>query len=223
MAGDSGVDHPAAGTVVDLIAASRGDTLLSWVDRLEGDGIVVSAPQDASSRPVLLPPGEHVDVVWKDAGELRSLPTVLASITPGERPSWRLEPAGVAKRGQRRDAVRAPLSAPVQLSAEKGRVRATTVDLSEGGLRCILEKEGVSSGPDSAGGWAPRAGEVVRLSVMLPDLTISCLAEIARLHPREDARVELSTRFIGLQEHEQDVIRHRVFTRLRELRQRGLL
>ncbi len=58
---------------------------------------------------------------------------------------------------------------------------------------------------------------------MLPDLTVTCLSEISRLHPRDDSRVELSLRFIGLSEHVQDDIRRRVFARLRDLRQRGLL
>ena len=231
MLDDFSQDYPARGTVLDLIAASRADTLLSWVDDVADGEIVVSAPMDTSLRPVLLPVGEHVEIVWKSAGELRSLPAVLTSITPGERPRWQLRRAGLVKRGQRRDAVRAPLTVPVQVYAEKGLgryaenglARATTVDISEGGLRCVLEMERWDPERGDTTAWTPQVGDVVRLSATLPDLTITCLAEITRRHPREDARVELSTRFIGLQEYQQDLIRRRVFARLRELRQRGLL
>jgi len=58
---------------------------------------------------------------------------------------------------------------------------------------------------------------------MLPDLTVACVSEISRRHPRDDARTELSLRFIGLPEHAQDDLRRLVFARLRDLRQRGLL
>lgn len=66
-------------------------------------------------------------------------------------------------------------------------------------------------------------GDVVRVSALLPDLVITCLAEVTRRHPREDARMEVSLRFIGLPERQQDLVRRRVFARLRDLRRRGLL
>ena len=68
-----------------------------------------------------------------------------------------------------------------------------------------------------------RVGDVVRASVTFPDLTVTCLSEIARRHPRDDGRTEVSLRFIGMPEHVQDDLRRRVFARLRDLRQRGLL
>ena len=36
------------------------------------------------------------------------------------------------------------------------------------------------------------------MSVTLPDLTVTCLSEIARRRPRDDERIDLSLRFIGL-------------------------
>jgi hypothetical protein len=223
MLDEPGQDYPPHGTVLDLIAASRRDTFLSWVDAA-GDGeIVVTAPKDASLQLVGLPVGEHLEIVWTHSGELRSLPVVLASISAGEQPHWQLRPAGVAKRGQRRDAVRAPLTVPVRLQAEGGQAGGATVDLSEGGLRCILDKERAPAGQSDAAAWAPEVGDVIRVIATLPDFTLSCLAEVTRRYPRDDERVELSARFVGLQEHEQDLIRRRVFARLRELRQRGLL
>ncbi|OMQ16041.1 hypothetical protein A7K94_0205205, partial [Modestobacter sp. VKM Ac-2676] len=47
--------------------------------------------------------------------------------------------------------------------------------------------------------------------------------ETIRVHRREDECSELSVRFIGLSEKDQDAIRARVFAGLRDLRQRGLL
>ena len=211
---------PQRGTVLDLVPASRGETFMSWADAVHGDEIVVTAPKDRSMRPVEIPVGDRVDVVWKAAGELCSLPCVLAAVESSEQPRWLLRRAGAVQRGQRRDAVRAPMTVPVRLGPDTARVAGATVDLSEGGLRCVLD-----AGPAPEWLAAPEqaAGTVVQVSVQLSDLTISCLGEITRRFPRDDARTEVSVRFIGLPEHVQDEVRRRIFDRLRDLRRRGLL
>jgi hypothetical protein len=208
---------PAIGSVLDLVAVSRSETFLSWMDEHAEDGLLVTTPCDSDRRPISLPLGERLDVVWSTAHGLRTVPAELAGIVLGELPRWRLEVEGVAKRGQRRDAVRAPLIVPVELGLAVDPLLGRTVDLSEGGLRCLLDRTVDARQP------VPAVGEVIRVAVVLPDLTVRCLSEVTRLFPRKDARVELSVRFIGLPEKDQDAVRRRVFARLRELRQRGLL
>jgi hypothetical protein len=220
MDDDGEVEFPATGTVVDLIPASRAGTFLSWAVASAGAELLVLVPIDQARRPVSLTPGERIDLVWREPSGLLSLPTMLAAVLPGERPCWRLRVAGVVKRGQRRDAVRAPITAEVRLGAGPAAVSGVTVDLSEGGLRCVLDTPRLSAG---AGGPAPEQGAVVRTVVVLPEFRIDCLSEVVRQHPRDDARVELSLRFIGLTEFEADGVRRFVFARQRELRQRGLL
>lgn len=217
-------DHPEVGTVLDLIPASRGDAFESWMDAVDGGDLLVSIPQDLARRPMVPADGERIDVIWKASGVSRCLPAVLAGIDLGEPPHWRLRPAGVVQRGQRREAVRAPIRVPIALGTGASDARATSLDLSEGGLRCVLDRQprpapGAHVAPQSAF----RAGDVVPVSVMLPDLTITCLSEITRLHPRDDARTEMSLRFIGLAENLEDELRRRVFARLRDLRHRGLV
>ena len=226
MLGLPGEDYPEVGTVLDLLPASRGEAFLSWLDDVDDEDLVVSIPNDLARRPVALAVGETIDVVWKASGALRCLPVVLAGIDLGESPHWRLRRAGVVKRGQRRDAVRAPLRVPVTLGAGASAARAMSIDLSEGGLRCVLDRQprpvpGAIAQVSAQSAF--RAGDVVRVSAMLPALTVTCLSEVTRLHPRDDSRTELSLRFIGLSEHLQDDLRRRVFARLRDLRQRGLL
>jgi len=218
-------DSPAVGAVLDLIPASRDEAFISWLDAVDGEDLVVSIPYDLARRPVTLAPGEQIELIWNASGALRSLPVVLAGIDLGEPPRWRLRRAGVVHRGQRRDAVRAPLRAPVRLGTDGSAAHGTTVDLSEGGLRCVLDRERRPAPAENAldARAAFRAGDVVRVSVTLPELTVTCLSEISRRHPREDGRTEVSLRFIGMPEHVQDDLRHRVFARLRDLRQRGLL
>jgi hypothetical protein len=227
MLGEPGEDYPTIGSAVDLIAASRGDTLTSWTDDVQDEELLVSVPQDESQRPLALGVGEQLEVVWKGSGEVRALPVVLSAIEVGEQPRWRLRRTGVVKCGQRGDAVRAPLAVPIRLDRQPSPVTGTTVDLSEGGLRCVLETErrtaqGMPDRDDSGDFSPPEVGEVVRVSALFPDSTITCLAEVIRRHPRDDSRVELSLRFIGLREDHEDLIRRRVFARLRDLRHRGL-
>jgi hypothetical protein len=93
--------------------------------------------------------------------------------------------------------------------------------VSEGGLRCVLERGQALPGEGTPP--VPPVGDVIRLAATLGDVTVRCLSEVTRHFPREDGRGELSLRFIGLTEHEQDRIRERVFARLRELRRRGLI
>jgi hypothetical protein len=214
MDDDRRLEFPAAGTVVDLIAASRAEAFMSWAVASAGKELLVLVPIDEGRRPVDLGPGERIDVVWRGSSELLCLPVVLSAVLPGERPCWRLRAAGVVKRGQRRDAVRAPLAGSLRLNLDGWTLAGTTVDVSEGGTRCLLE------GPVPA---APEKGQIGRLKLELPELTIDNRVEVARRHPRSDGRIELSLRFIGLSDFDADRIRRLVFARLRELRQRGML
>ncbi len=137
MPGVPGDDYPEVGTVLDLLPASRGDALMSWLDDVDDEDLVVAIPCDLARRPVALAVGEMMDVVWKASGALRCLPVVLAGIDPGEPPHWRLRSAGVVQRGQRRESVRAPLRVPVTVGTGPSAARAISLDLSEGGLPCV--------------------------------------------------------------------------------------
>lgn len=225
MLGSSSEDYPEIGAIVDLIPASGGDAYMSWIDDVRDEVLVASVPRDLARRPKALAVGEQIEVIWKTSGALRCLPVVLAEMELGEGPHLCLRPTGAVKRGQRRDAVRAPLRLPVVIGTGASAVNGTTLDVSEGGLRCTLKGPRPRSGaseqvrPDSA----LRVGDVVRVSASFPDLAITCLSEITRRELHQDSPIEISLRFIGLAEHVQDALRRRVFARLRELRQRGLI
>jgi c-di-GMP-binding flagellar brake protein YcgR len=232
MLGLPGEAYPEVGAIVDLIPASGGDAYMSWIDDIRDEVLVASIPQDLARRPTMLAVGEQLEVIWKTSGALRCLPVVLAGIDLGEPPHWRLRPAGVVTRGQRRDAVRAPLRIPVIIGAGEATAHGTTIDVSESGLRCTLEKGQSRPAPGAPPRVPPprvpahsalRVGDVVRVSASFPDLTVTCMSEVTRRHTDGDSPTELSLRFIGLPEHVEDALRRRIFARLRDLRQRGLL
>jgi hypothetical protein len=208
--GVPGTDHPEERTVVDVLVGGSDSPLLSWVERVEDQDIVVTVGQDRSRRRVKVADGDPVELVWRAASELRSLPARLVATEGGAEACWRVRPTGPAVAGQRRAAVRAPLSLGV--SAEAGRLRGTTVDISEAGFRGVLD-----------GPAGPRVGDLLDVVVDLGPGRLAATAAVTRRHPRADGRHEVSARFVELPERAQDQVRARVFTGLRDLRRRGLL
>ncbi|MGR7025155.1 flagellar brake protein [Geodermatophilus sp. URMC 62] len=210
-----GVDHPEERSVVDVKAVSPDDVLLSFVEEASASELVLSVGTDAAQRRVRLEPGEHLELIWRGPEELRSVPAELVAVSTGDDPTWRVRTVGPASRGQRRAAVRAPLAVPLELKVGGTVLRGATLDLSEGGSRCLL----------AAGGEQPavEAGTVVPVTVDLDGDRLTVDAEVVRHHPREDDRTELSLRFLRIGEKREDTIRRRVFAELRDLRSRGVM
>ncbi|MGR6966762.1 PilZ domain-containing protein [Geodermatophilus sp. URMC 61] len=250
--GIPGVDYPEAKEPVDVQSASRGDALTSFVEESGNGPLTLTVPADRSGRRVRLDIGEYVQLVWKGPEGLRALPAELTEVLPGEEPRWRVRPMGPATRGQRRNAVRAPMSLPVEAVSGRTQLIGESIDVSEGGLHCLFQPDGGTStrehhataettgaaGDDAAGKGgaeaAPAGGSgrvelssgtqlEVTLSLGGQEQPVRSKAEVVRVHPRTDRRIEVSLRFLGLPEREEDRIRARVFTELRVLRSRGLL
>jgi hypothetical protein len=234
VAGTPGVDFPEQRDVVDVVVSGRGEVLVSWVESADDREVVVTAGEDRDRRRAALPVGERLELVWRAGSELRSLPVELVAVDLGATPVWRLRPTGPVTRGQRRSAVRAPLSLPVCMTVGTVEVVGTTVDLSEAGTRVLFEDASAgrtdsTDGNDSepaaeagTGDGVPDAGAVVTLRISLVDDDVVCQAEAIRRIKRQDRRPELTFRFIGLREKTEDLIRRQVFAELRSLRARGL-
>ena len=238
MVGAPGVDFPEQRDVVDVVVSGRGEVLVSWVESADASEIVVTVGEDRDRRRASLPVGERLELVWRAASELRSLPVELTALELGATPVWRLRPTGPVTRGQRRSAVRAPLSLPVCMTVGTVEVAGTTVDVSEAGTRVLFEgafagrtdpTDGSHSEPATedapeggTGDGVPDAGAVVTLRLSFVDDDVVCRAEAIRRIERQDGRPELTFRFIGLPEKTEDLIRRQVFAELRSLRARGL-
>jgi hypothetical protein len=210
-----GVDYPEDRTVLDVTAVGRDDVLTAFVEEA-GDGeLVLSVGEDASCCRVRIEPGESLQLVWRGPAELRAVPVELAEVSGGASPTWRVRITGPSSRGQRRSAVRAPLAVPVHVVAGGQRREGRTLDLSEGGVHCVLQGEQDRTG-------ALEVGSVVDLTVELDGRSLTARGEVTRRHPREDLRPELSLRFVDLTERDEDDVRRLVFATLRHLRARGL-
>ena len=212
-----GIDHPEDRSVLDVKANSRADVLISFVEHASDSELVISVGEDAQKRRVRLDTGEHLELIWRGPEELRSLPAELVEVVAGDSPTWRLKIIGPASRGQRRSAVRAPMSVPIELTLGERVLPGTTIDLSEGGTHCLLTgKPGVAK-PEIT------VGAVLPVVVDLDGNRLATKVEVIRRHARQDDHTELSLRFVGLGERREDVIRRHVFAALRDLRSRGLI
>jgi hypothetical protein len=239
--GEPGVDYPEDKTVVDVVATSRSDVLMSFVEEVRDSELIISLPKDRLQRPVRLDTGERLEIIWRGPEELRALPAELADVDKEAEHRWRLRVVGPAGRGQRRGAVRAPMIVPVQIQRDSDSFLGNTVDLSETGLRCIVDlatedkaartaeapvsANAETGGPKTAAAGPGRldVGQVVAVTTGWDGETVSVRGEVVRRHHREDALQEVSVRFIAPPEYVEDAIRRRVFTSLRDMRVRGLI
>jgi hypothetical protein len=221
MTGIPGTDYPEVRTVVDLLLSSRPDAMISWVEAAADDELVLAPAEDRTRHPTRLAVGERMDVVWRGPDHLLCLPAELADVENGSATVWHLRPLGPAVRGQRRASVRAPMTTAVRFEAPAGPVPGTTLDVSEGGLRVLLDAVAgteAAAPPDGT----PTPGSVVPLVLALGDVELPCRGEVLRLTRRDD-RWEMTLRFVGMHENAQTFIRRHVFERLRTLRARGVL
>lgn len=153
--------------------------------------------------------GERVSVLWLSSEGARALPAEVATVERGAVPRWHLKVVGPAEAIQRRQAVRARVALPVVAVVNGIDLAGDIVDISEGGVRAVVEPYGVT----------PIAGSTLSLTVQLEEGPITAAAEVVRQQTL-DARWALSLRFTDLPEKEQDRLRRRVFRAIREERAR---
>jgi c-di-GMP-binding flagellar brake protein YcgR len=158
---------------------------------------------------VVVAVGDQVQVFWKTKEAARALPAQVLAVEQGPVVRWRLQITGPSEASQRRDAVRARVTLPVQVGYGTVELAGETVDLSEAGLRATCEGFGLP----------PEPGTTLALVLHLADGEVSTNAEVARLQAR-GARWLLSISFLDLPENDGDRIRRQVFQALREERAR---
>ncbi|WP_158550826.1 flagellar brake protein [Geodermatophilus sp. TF02-6] len=153
--------------------------------------------------------GDRVRVFWRDADGGWLLPAEVATVERGAVPRWHLRVAGPVEPGQRREAVRARVALALTATVDGVDLDGDVLDLSEGGVRAVVD----------AHGHPPLPGTTVGLAVHLEDGAVTTRAEVVRQQTR-GTRWGLSLRFTDLPEKEQDRLRRRVFWAMREERAR---
>jgi hypothetical protein len=207
------VDRPDASTQADVTLVSRGITVTAYVTRSDDSGLVVAPVGAGRSWHESIKPGDPVEVYWVSGYEERTLPARIAAMDMSAETQWHLQPTGPAERSQRRKAVRGRVAVPLVMPYAGGLLRGTTVDLSESGLKSLVD------------GWGlpPESGTPVALTLTLEDdVTLDVRGEIAWGSDRGTGQWVLAVQFTELPEKTGDALRRRVFRALREERSRTL-
>lgn len=191
---------PLPGATVDLGVLDVSRWLSASVTDSSDLGMVVTAPGGAD---LMVRSGDGVTVRWlaTDLG-VGLLETIVAGTTRGPQDAtWLLRSAGRPTVVQRRRHLRVPVTVRVEAGWEGGRQEMITLDLSEGGVRCL-----------AAGPVGLAAGDTVRLAVGLHDQTVAGAAAVVRATPSQGGTT-LAFRFTSLTRREADRVRRFVFAR----------
>lgn len=207
------VDRPDASTQADVTLVSRGITVTACVERSDEYGLVVRPSGTARTWAGVIKPGDAVEVYWVSGYEERTLPARVAAIEEAERPGWQLQPTGQAERSQRRKAVRAAAELPVVVPWSGSLLRGLTIDISEGGIKALVD------------GWGlpPESGTALLVTLTLEDgISLDVHGEVVWTADRGTKQWVVAIRFTQMSERDGDTLRRRVFRALREERTRTL-
>ncbi|WP_456566962.1 flagellar brake protein [Blastococcus sp. SYSU D00695] len=217
------VDLPQTRDMVDLQVDGIPEGLVATVLEAAQGTLLVTVGRTGAGRAMRLDPDTGMQVTWRDGSRWFGVPAryvATHAAAAGEaEPRWELLLVGAAKETQRRNAVRVPLRLGVTVNAGREDRAGSTLDLSEGGARLLLH----TAPTDRDGGIPHTSGDALRLRLDLDGTVVEDEVRIVRRFLREDGQWEVSVRFTGLTEKQQDEIRRRVFTEMRLLRSRGSL
>ena len=206
----AGDTRPETNTEVEVTPRDHRVAVSARVEHVDAGSLVMRPSVGDFVEQDVVRVGHHVQVFWPDASSGWALPAQVSTVERGAVPRWHLAVLGPAEQMQRREAVRARLALPVTAVLDSVDLEGEVVDLSENGVRAVLD----------AFGHPPLPGTVVPLTVHLEDGEVTTRAEIV-WHRTRGSRWWVSLRFLDLSEKEQDRLRRRVFQAMREERARG--
>ena len=208
---DRFVDRPEESATADVTLISRGVTLTAHVE-VSDTYVVVVRPTGGGpgwqSADIQL--GDPVELYWVGGQEERTLAGTVSQVESGGEARWHVAVSGQAERSQRRKAVRARVELEVLIPWAGAQMTGKTVDLSEGGMRALMD------------GWGlpPKSGTLTQVSVMLDDTPLLLHGEVVWTTIR-GAQWLLAMKFNDVPERAGDLLRRRVFQALRDERAAG--
>ena len=205
---DFDLDRPRVSTSADVTLVSRGVTVTARVDSSSADRVVVGPADDGTAwLDSAVAAGDPAELYWVGAHEEWTLAGSVAEVEAGDIPRWHIAVSGPAERSQRRKAVRAAVELPVEIPWAGAAMTGTTVDLSESGMRALMDGWGLPPEP------ATRA----RATITLDESTVDLQGEIVWTSFR-GPRWLVAMKFLRVPENVADVLRRRVFQALRDER-----
>ena len=141
-------DLPGVNTLIRVQCTRDGQLHRSRVEALDGDGLLIAAPH-AAGDPALPYVGDDLVLQWGSARGRCALPVRFERLEGARVLVWRLTARGVVQLTQRREYARASTQGTVTLvpaTDAAAPVTGSVVDISEGGLRCLLPAGQVMTG-----------------------------------------------------------------------------
>jgi hypothetical protein len=204
---DQNLDRPEESTSADVTLVTRGVTVTACVE-VSSTGLVVVRPSTESpARTDTVQVGDPVELYWIGGHEERTLGGTVTSIENASEPRWHLSVKGQAERSQRRKAVRARVQVPVIIPWGGRQMEGTTVDLSEAGMRALMDGWGIPM----------ESGTTTQLTLDVDDALIHLRGEIVWNNER-GAQWLMAMKFLDVPEKAADLLRRRVFQALRDER-----
>lgn len=193
------------GQRVELNVEQRPPSL-SVVDSAAAHEIRIAGPLGHDGGPLAAPTaGTRALLIWPTEGGWHRLETDLVAEVPGQVVLWRLRPRGRPSVEQRRAFARASIAIRVRLQREEQTWNGVTLDISEGGLRCVI------SDPDELA-----AGAHLLVTMVIDNRDIICAAELLEVST-SNGRSVVRARFEGLG-RSSDILRRHVLEHQRRAR-----
>jgi c-di-GMP-binding flagellar brake protein YcgR len=207
------VDRPEERSEADVTLITRGLTVAARVEISEETRIVVCPAGEGAEWKTTVNAGDAVEVYWVGGQEERTLRALISAVEAeeGEDPRWHLSVNGPAARSQRRKAVRARVELPVLFPWSGGTVSGKSVDISEAGMRALVD------------GWGlpPESGVGLFVTITLEDAVVDVSAQVV-WHADRGKQWLMAMKFNDVPEKTADQLRRRVFKALRDERSRSL-
>jgi hypothetical protein len=108
-----GKDHPEEGIEAVVSLVGRNVAVSSRVESVR-DGVIVIRPSLGYTSQSVVTGNDRVDVTWAFGDGHRALSAEVLGLDLGAVVRWRLQVTGPAESSQRRQAVRGPMTVPVQ-------------------------------------------------------------------------------------------------------------
>jgi len=205
---DPFLDRPEETASADVTLIARGLTVTAQVEVSDVSVVIVRPTGGAPGwESADIQPGDAVELYWIGGQEERTLTGTVSQIESTTDPRWHLKVSGQAERSQRRKAVRARVAVPVIIPWAGSQMEGKTVDLSEGGMRALMDGWGVPMDP----------GTPTQVSLTLDDALVHLHGEIVWTSIR-GAQWLMAMKFVDVPEKAADTLRKRVFQALRDER-----
>jgi hypothetical protein len=204
---DQTLDRPQVRASTDVTLVARGVTVTAGVEASSTDLVVVRPYLEAAGQRADVSAGDAVELYWIGDSEERTLAGRVSQVEAGPDPRWHFAVQGPAESSQRRRAVRGRVQLPVEIPWAGGQLLGSTIDLSEAGLRALVDGWGVPMDP----------GTRTQVVLEIDDDVVRLPAEAVWTAER-GAQWLMALKFVDLPERTGDLLRKRVFRALRDER-----